>query len=335
MLQALVGALIFTVLGLASSVYVQKIIDHVLVDGNFRLLNLLSVIMLILLLFQFLLGTLKSQFALRTGQHIDATLILGYYKHLLHLPQRFFDTMRVGEIISRVNDAVKIRSFVNDVAIGLIVNGMIILFSLGLMFLYYWKLALIMMLILPVYAVIYQVGNYFSKSQQRALMESGAKLETQLVESLHAAGTIKKFSLEHFANTKTERLFGELLGVVSKAGTSSIYISNLTDIITKMFTVVLLWSGSYFVINRELSPGELLSFYALIGYLTAPAAALIGANRSIQDALIAADRLYEIIDLETEAPGNNYPQVQDVTNGDIIFDNVSFRYGTRTLVFEN
>lgn len=52
----------------------------------------------------------ESILALKTGQRIDAALILGYYKHLLTLPQQFFDTMRVGEIISRVNDAVKIRN---------------------------------------------------------------------------------------------------------------------------------------------------------------------------------------------------------------------------------
>src|SRR5690606_11760723 len=147
MIQALVGALVYTVLGLASSVYVQKIVDHVLADGNIRLLNLLSVVMVVLLLFQGVIGIMKSVFALQTGQRIDARLILGYYQHILHLPQRFFDTMRVGEIISRVNDAVKIRTFINYTAITLVVNVMIIIFSVLLMFMYYWKLALIMVTI--------------------------------------------------------------------------------------------------------------------------------------------------------------------------------------------
>ncbi len=73
------------------------------------------------------------------------------------------------------------------------------------------------------------------------------------------------------------------------------------EFFTRLFTIILLWIGSYFVINRELSPGELLSFYALVGYFTGPASSLIGANKNIQDAIIAADRLFEIIDLETES----------------------------------
>lgn len=134
MFQALLGAIVYTIMGLATSVYVQKIIDFVIPEGNHRLLNLLSVTMIFLLLFQMFIGCFKTILGLQTGQYIDARLILGYYKHLLQLPQRFFDTMRVGEIISRVNDAVKIRIFINDIASNIIVNCLIVSFSVCLMF---------------------------------------------------------------------------------------------------------------------------------------------------------------------------------------------------------
>lgn len=134
LIQALVGAILFTVLGLAMSVYIQKITDYVLVDGNRKLLNLLSVSMITLILLQSYINSKKSIFVMKTGQLIDAQLILGYYKHLLHLPQRFFDTMQIGEITSRINDAVKIRSFINEVAIEMIVNVFIVIFSFVLMF---------------------------------------------------------------------------------------------------------------------------------------------------------------------------------------------------------
>jgi ATP-binding cassette subfamily B protein len=287
MVQALFGALVYTILGLSSSIYVQKIVDFVLVDGNIRLLNLLSIIMIVLLIFQLILGAIKNLFALKTGQQIDARLILGYYKHLLSLPQRFFDTMRVGEIISRVNDAVKIRAFINETALGIIVNILIVAFSIGLMFLYYWKLAIIMLCIVPFYLIIYFISNKVNKIWQRRLMENSAELETQLVESLNAVGTIKRFGLEEYSNDKTESKFISLLRSIYKSSIYGIYIGTSAEFATRLFTIILLWAGSYFVIQRDLSPGELLSFYALIGYLTGPASSLIGANKSIQDALIA------------------------------------------------
>lgn len=334
MFQALVGALVYTILGLSTSIYMQKIIDFVLVEGNLRLLNLLSVAMIVILFFQLIIGTYKTVFALQTGQMIDARLILGYYKHLLKLPQQFFDTMRVGEIISRVNDAVNIREFINNVALNFIVNGLIVIFSIILMFFYYWKLALIILAIIPIYLIIYWISNMVNKNWQRKLMEESAELESHLVENLNAVGTIKRFGLEQFSNVRTEGKFGTLLRTIYKSSIYSIYINTGSEFFTRLFTIILLWTGSYFVINRELSPGELLSFYALVGYFTGPASSLIGANKNIQDALIAADRLFEIIDLETESTNENKILLSPDLIGNIKFNNVSFRYGTRTIVFE-
>lgn len=334
MFQALVGAIIYTVLGLSTSIYMQKLIDFVLVEGNTRLLNLLSVGMIIILVFQLIIGGFKSVFGFQTGQMIDARLILGYYKHLLKLPQQFFDTMRVGEIISRVNDAVKIREFINSVALNIIVNILIVLFSILIMFFYYWKLALIMLAIVPIYCSIYWISNSVNKKWQRRLMEESAELESQLVESLNAVGTIKRFGLEQFTNDKTESRFIPLLKTIYKTSIYSMFIGTGAEFFTRLFTILLLWVGSYFVINRELSPGELLSFYALIGYFTGPATSLIGTNRNIQDALIAADRLFEIIDLETESTNETKVELLPHLIGDIELNNIHFRYGTRTTVFE-
>lgn len=242
--------------------------------------------------------------------------------------------MRVGEIISRINDAVKIRMFINDIALSLAVNILIVGFSIGLMFLYYWKLAMIMLAIVPVYLLLYWISNHVNKKWQRVLMENSADLEAQLVESLNAAGTIKRFGLEAFANIKTENRFVVLLESIYKSSLKTIALATGSDFITRLFTIVILWAGCFFVINHELSPGELLSFYALIGYFTAPAASLIGANKSIQDALIAADRLFEIIDLETENTGENKIELTPDLVGDIRFNRVYFRYGTRITVFE-
>lgn len=334
MIQALLGALLYSILGLSTSLYIQKIVDFVLIEGNIRLLNLLSIVMVVILIFQLFISGLKTVFALRTGQMIDARLILSYYKHLLKLPQRFFDTMRVGEIISRVNDAVKIRDFINSVALNIIVNTLIICFSLAVMFLYYWKLALLMLMIVPIYLVLYWISNSVNKKWQRKLMEESAELETQLVESLNAVGTIKRFGLENYANEKTETRFFNLLHSVYKSSIYSLYIGTGAEFFTRIFTIGLLWAGSYFVINRELSPGELLSFYALIGYFTGPASSLINANKQIQDALIAADRLFEIIDLETENNQQHSIHLKPEQVGNILLNNIHFRYGTRAMVFE-
>jgi ATP-binding cassette, subfamily C, bacteriocin exporter len=332
--QALFGAIVFTLLGLAMSIYIQKITDYVLVEGNRKLLNLLSISMVVIIGLQAYIGSKKSLFVMKTGQLIDAQLILGYYKHLLHLPQRFFDTMQIGEITSRISDAVKIRSFINEVAIEMIVNVFIVIFSFGLMFTYYWKLALVILLAIPFYILVYFLLNKFNKKVERKIMENAAELETQLVESVTHIRTVKEFGIEDFSNLKTENKFVKLLFTTYKSGLNSIFAGTSTQFLASIFTVILMWIGSGYVIDNAITPGELFSFYALIGYFTSPVASLIGMNKTAQNALIATDRLFEIMDLEREETENKVTLGRKEI-GNIKFENVSFRYGSRTEVFKN
>lgn len=305
-----------------------------LVGGNRKLLNLLSIAMVAIVVLQAYIGSKKSIFVLKTGQLIDAKLILGYYKHLLRLPQRFFDTMQIGEITSRISDAVKIRAFINNVAIDLLVNIFIVVFSFALMFTYYWKLALVILLVIPLYLIVYLLMNYFNKKVERKIMEDAAELQTQLVESITHVRTVKEFGIEDFSNIKTENRFVKLLFTTYKSGLNGIFSGTSTSFLASIFTIVLLWLGSNFVLDGEITTGELFSFYALIGYFTSPVASLIGMNKTIQNALIAADRLFEIMDLEREETTKKMLLTKDQL-GDIEFQKVSFRYGSRAEVFKD
>lgn len=334
MLQALFGALVYSILGLSVSVYVGKITDYVLVDENLNLLNLMSVIMIVLLVLRTFIGSMKSIIALKTGQRIDAALILGYYKHLLHLPQQFFDTMRVGEIISRVNDAVKIRNFINNVSLDLIVNMMILIFSIFLMFVYSWKLTLITLAAAPLFLLIFWGFNRLNRKYQRKIMESSADLESQLVESLNSIATIKRFGVEDFANLKTENRFVLLLKDTYKSIYGAILANNGVQFVSTGITIVVLWIGSTLVIDKAITPGTLMLFYSLVGYVLSPISSLINSNQTIQDALIAADRLFQIMDLEVEEESILSFDLEPDMIQDIVFDDVYFRYGSRKQVFE-
>jgi ABC-type bacteriocin transporter len=333
LVQALFGAILYTILGLSTSIYVQKIVDFVLVDGNRNLLNLLSVGMLLILFLQVFIGTLRNIFIIRTGQMIDARLILGYYKHLLKLPQQFFDTMRVGEITSRIGDAVKIRFFINDVSINLAISFFMLVFAFGMMFSYYWKLAMFVLFIIPLYGGIYLITNRLNRKVQRKLMENSADLESQLVESLNAIGTIKRFGLEDHSNQKTEMRFMKLLATVYKSGLNTVFSGSSTELLSNSFTILLLWIGAGFVMDRQITPGELLSFYTLIGYFTGPVSSFVGMNKTVQDAIIASDRLFEIMDMELENEDHKF-ELERSNLGNIRFVDVSFRYGSRVMVFD-
>lgn len=331
--QAALGAAIYTVLGLSTALYVRVIVDHVLVDGNRNLLNLASAAMVVVLVLQIYFGTIKSLLTLRTGQKIDAALVLGYYRHLLRLPQRFFDTMRVGEVLSRMGDAVKIRQFINETAIDLLVNALVVFFCFALMFAYSWKLSLVVGLCLPAYAIVLWVTNSVNRRVLRSTMERAADFEGELVESIHAVATIKHFGLELEAEGRTEPRLVRLLRPVYRAGVMSVVSAQASEFISRLTVIALFWVGAGLVIDGGMTPGGLLSVYALLGYFAVPVTRLIGANRTIQDALIAADRLFEILDVEREVT-EGQSVMQSLPAGDIRFDDVCFRYGNRRRTLE-
>lgn len=333
--QALFGAIIYSLLGLATSFYVQKIVDYVIIDGNLNLLNLMSIIMLIIIFLRFLIHVMKNTLALNTGQKIDATLILGYYNHLLTLPQRFFDTMRVGEIISRVNDAIKIRHFINNISLDLLVNFFIVLFTFCVMAIFSWKLTIIVAISIPCFVVLFVFFNHLNKKYLRQIMENAAELEAQFVESLNGITTIKKLGAEKLAHLKTEVRFVRLLRTNYVNVKTHIFSSATTELLAATFIVVIFWYGTTKVVHQQITPGTLLSFYALMGYLIPSISLLINANQSVQDALIAADRLFQIMDLDTEENQENKISLQPDMIENIEFRNISFCYGNTTQVFEN
>jgi ATP-binding cassette subfamily B protein len=333
LIQAGIGAVFYSILGLATSVYVEKLIDYVIPSGNVRLLNLMSMGLLLFLIFRIIIGFLKSVFMLHTGRKIDALLILGYYRHLLRLPQRFFDTMRTGEIISRVNDAVKIRAFINNAAVDIIVNLLIIIFTFSLMFVYSGEMALRMALIIPFYLIIYLIYNKLNKKFLRLTMEQSAEVESQLVESMNAMASVRRFNNGWKENLKFEFRFVPLLKTSFTANKNSVYAGSLNEFLSGFFLLILLWSGTFQVFRQHLTPGELMSFYALFGYMLGPLNSLIQSNRYIQDALIAADRLFQILDLEQE---NDHEDMADISPEEInriTFEKASFRYGSGKNLF--
>ena len=333
MIQALGGSLIFTLIGLCTSIFVQKIVDYVLPDGNRNLLNLMGIVMSALLVIQTFVSISKSMMILRAGQRLDARLVLGYYAHLLRLPQSFFDRMRVGEITSRVGDAMKIRIFVNDAAVNVAVNFFIVVFSFMLMFTHHWKLAMATLCALPGYVLLYAIANRLNRAVERKLMERAADLESQLVESVGSVSTIKSFCMEDYADRKMESRFLAVLQSVYASGRNGIFIGEGGEFLSRGIVIALLWVGAGFALDQAITPGELLSFYALVQYFSGPATELINLNKTVQSALIASDRLFDIMDLEPEQEGGKVLLTPELI-GDIVFRDVEFRYDASVNVFE-
>ncbi|MCU0633348.1 MAG: peptidase domain-containing ABC transporter [Gemmatimonadaceae bacterium] len=327
---ALAGAAAYTLLGLLVTVLVQQIVDRVVIDGAGRALDLLAAGMLALVALQAVVGVARARLTARSGLAIDARLVTTYAHHALHLPQGVVDGMRIGDLLARVNDAVRVRLFVNDVVVGLAVNALLVLGSLALLAAYSWRLAAVALALLPFHALVFAVGTVISRRVQRAIMERNARLETAMVEALSGLATIKRLRVERIFQSRIEQAVVRLLRASHEGMSAHIASATTADVLARIAVVATLWVGARLVMSNALTTGELFACYAIVSQLSAPVAALVTAHRPLQDALIAADRLFEIIELRGESAA---AAVADVTiDGDLRFDDVCFGYGARPAV---
>ena len=156
------------------------------------------------------------------------------------------------------------------------------------------------------------------------------------VESLNGIQTVKAFNGEQTVQTETEFKFIRLLKSIFKLACISNAQEGLKTFVEAVGGVVILWVGAYSVLQGNMTIGSLVSFNALLVYFLDPIKNLINLQPTLQTAMVASDRLGEVLDLEIEKNETQQHKVAPASlKGDISIQNVSFRYGTRQLVLEH
>jgi ATP-binding cassette subfamily B protein len=334
LVEAVFCALLMTVLGVATSFYVQHLVDSVLVRHETRLLHALGIGMVLITLFRALFGGLRQYLLAHVGRKVDLALISGYSRHLLGLPLRFFEMRQVGEILSRVNDAAKVREAISGTTTTAVVDGVLVVLLLAILWIYDWPLALVATAFVPLLVGSVMAHHPATKRRSLEAMEHGARLSAHLAEDVSAVETVKACGAQRLrAEEGEQRLVGFVQSMFSlqKLGTS---MGALGTFLTAIAGIVILWYGGCRVMDGLLTIGQLMFFYSLLGHLLGPLERLASVNLKIQEALVAVDRLFQVMDLELEAAGNGKKVAFQAIRGALELENVSFRYGCRANVLE-
>jgi ATP-binding cassette subfamily B protein len=329
--EAFVCAVAFTLLGLAVSFYVKFLIDRVFVRGEIDTLHVVGLGMILIFVFRGLFGAFRQYLMIHLAQKIDVTLILGYYDHVLGLPMSFFKSRRVGEILSRLNDVSRIRALVGGTTLVLLLDATMVVFASVVMFYFDARLALVAFAGIPILATLVSVLHRPIRRIQRRVMEEAAEVEANLVESVTGVATLKSYNAERLARRKTEKGFIRMIHSLFRGGMigTAADVSGMT--VAASGSLAVLWYGAVLVLRGEMSVGELMFFNSLMGFLFEPAARLTSVNGQIQDALIATERLGEILDLSDEYARQEGGSDREI-EGTLRFEGVSFRYGSRERV---
>lgn len=336
LLNVFVASLLLTILGILGSFYYKVLIDDILSAGLLKTLHILSIGIILLNLFKVLLSAIRSHLLLYLSQKLDIALLLGYYRHVLKLPMNFFGTRKVGEIISRFNDASKVRDAISGATLTIMIDtimavaGGVILYTQNS---YMFGVTIIVVLL---YFIIVFSFNKWYKRLNQAQMENNSQLTSYMMESLNGIQTVKAYNAERKVNLETETKFIRLLRSIFKLSWVSNLQGSLVGFVELTGGIVILWVGAYHVIKGSLTIGQLITYNSLLAYFLDPVKNLINLQPQMQTAIVAADRLGEILDLEPERTGTEDKKLKPKSmKGDITFKNVTFRYGTRRTVLEH
>jgi len=335
MTEIFLSSILLALLGMLGAFYFKYLIDDVISGGLKKSFHIISIGMITLTIFSVLIETFRSHLLLYLSQKIDISLIFNYYQHVLKLPMSFFDSRKVGEILSRLGDASKIEEALSGTALSVLIDTFMIIGAGIVLYLQSWQLFLISLFYIPFSIIVvwsfkkpFQAGN-------RKVMALSAETESYLVESLSGIATIKAMNAEGDAVWETEKRFIKEIKTEFKLGWIGNLQYSLQDIITLLGGIAILWLGGLQVLDGNITIGQLITFSALLGYFHGPIQRLINLQPTLQEAFVAAERLSEILDLKTEETLDEKLLRPEKLKGEITFKNVHFRYGTRAKVLED
>lgn len=337
LLRIFILSMILTSIGIITSFYYQILMDNIVPSSSLEMLNYVSVITLCLFFVQVGLNFLRGFLIVKLEQNIDIPIMLGYYNHALILPMKFYSMRDTGEIISRFNDASSIRDIVSEASLTIMMDTIMAVVGAVVLFNSNRLLFLISVVMLFLYGIIVFVYNKPIKKINRKIMEMNSKVTSQFIETVNGIEAIKAFNQEDNEKEKTDKLYRKFLKKVFNGGVLSLSQQTVTMFVAVVGELVILWIGAAYVIKGELTIGELITFNALLGYFIEPIKNLINLQPQIQTAVVAADRLGEILDISPEYENNDMCTTYDseIKFDNLIISHLNFRYGTRDLVLKD
>ncbi|MEH1836613.1 MAG: peptidase domain-containing ABC transporter [Nostoc sp.] len=326
-LEVFVASLFIQIFGLVTPLFTQLILDRVVVQRSELTLTAVGLGLLIFSLFRVAMTGLRQYLLDHTANKLDLALIVGFIRHTLRLPLSYFESRYVGDIISRVQENRKIQRFLSGEALSILLDLVTVFIYLGLMFWYSWKMALLVLVIVPPFFLLALIATPFLQKISREIFNAVAKESSYLIEALSGVRTVKSTAVEQTVRWHWE----ELLSKEIKTNFSGQIISNRLQIfsntIEAVVTTILLWFGAYQVIHDQLTIGQLVAFNMLLANIITPFQRLTVLWNQLQEVVIAVERINDVLDTEPEEDlQHQVRQSLPAIKGNICFDNVTFRY---------
>ena len=296
----IVLGVVFTLLGMSMSIFSQKLIDDILPKKKLNVL-LLSIGFLSFLLFaRVIIQALREFYIIKQSKEFNQRINKTFFSSLLHLPKMFFDTRKIGDFVARLNDTQRIQTVIKHLITNTAVDILGVFISIGFLFYYSWKLAIVCLVVSPIiFYIIFRFNKQIIESQKN-VMQSYSINEANYIDSIRGIDVIKGFGKQDLFLKRNILIFGNFQTKIFELGRLNLKIALYSGLALVVFLIAILGFSSYNVLNNEIKVGELMAIIGIASSLLSSITNLALVSIPIQEAKVAFDRMFEYSSIPKE-----------------------------------
>jgi subfamily B ATP-binding cassette protein MsbA len=256
------------------------------------------------------------------------------YQKIIALPISYYSEKRKGDIMARMlGDVNEVQNSFFMILELIIKEPLQIIFSIIFMFIYSVKLTLFIFIFIPISGfIISRIGKSLKSKSQKLQAENGYLISI-VEESLSGMKVVKSYNAESVFRTKFNDSLNRILKLANKIGSKNNLASPLSEFLGIIAIAIILWYGGNMVLTEKLANGKPLldgaRFFAYMGLaynILTPAKAISKASYTVKNGLAAAQRVFEVLEVENEIVNSENAIVKTQFDQELRIENISFKY---------
>jgi ABC-type bacteriocin/lantibiotic exporter with double-glycine peptidase domain len=318
-----------TIFGLVPPYVTKLLVDEVYVSRDHLLLVAILGASFVLTMTSAVVGAIRNYYSQVVAGQMANAMHLMFIEHLLHLPVRFHEQRRVGEMLARVGDAQSALGTVGRVFSTLIGSGLQILVVPPVLLLINWRLTMLSLVAMPLVTVLSLAAGRVLRNLSRQQAEAHAELSSFQLEALTNIRTLKLLTAEAATTDQLKSALSKAFRLQLHAGVLSGTVNVLRAFLHGGATALFMFFGWRAILKGELTLGGFLAFTAYLRYFTAPVSSMAGLLTDLQRASVSLARTFEYLDEPLEALTTNAARLDAATaslRGHFDLRHVSYRY---------
>tara|TARA_S200000501_G_scaffold320651_1_gene315666 strand:+ start:839 stop:2575 length:1737 start_codon:yes stop_codon:yes gene_type:complete len=311
----------------------KNLIDEVIPSKDTKALTYLLILVCTSLLFQSVSSFSLTRLLSVEAQHLISILRANIQQKLLKLPTSFFDNNKSGALVSRVmTDVEGVRNLVGTGLVQLIGGGITAIISLVILIKINWKMTLLVLFPVLVFALIALKAFGYIRPIFRARSKINAEVTGRLTETLNGIRVIKGFNAEEQEKKVFEKGVKDLYQNVKKSLTATAFMTSSSTFLLGLASAGIMGMGGYFIMNNTMTYGEFISFTLFLGFMIAPIVQMSNIGSQLTEAFAGLDRTQELMSIPEENNIDIRLLKLNKIDGNVSFKNISFSYDDKTKV---